>query len=312
MQTFCSRIQRELGRLEQSERWWRRRGRRAMAIQQYDYTACCTGSLQQLPSFWGISTGNRRSFCRSTGRKGQKEGWARRTGGGYSRGPSALAVGPGAHNMFGQEEARVCWKCTEWEEKGRDGGKGPFLSLLLSGLNALQKLERRAVRKMLYYLVLSTVSLREEQNWLSFQVSLEKSARERALDGGHGPPCPFFSIRMALFVARGEALSLQILSTRRIFLDAGGSVSTQKGAFICSLCVKAVIDSNMLERNGRRKCTRQMKLEDYSNFFSSPFGSCAAWAVGSCECRSACVPCCITNGIFNLLFYDIEYFYYVI
>lgn len=24
-----------------------------MAIQQYDYTACCTGFLQQLPSFWG-------------------------------------------------------------------------------------------------------------------------------------------------------------------------------------------------------------------------------------------------------------------
>lgn len=30
-----------------------------MAIQQYDYTACCTGFLQQLPSFWGIRQNRR-------------------------------------------------------------------------------------------------------------------------------------------------------------------------------------------------------------------------------------------------------------
>lgn len=35
-----------------SNQWWWRRN--PMAIQQYDYTACCTGFLQQLPSFWGI------------------------------------------------------------------------------------------------------------------------------------------------------------------------------------------------------------------------------------------------------------------
>lgn len=40
--------------------------------------------------------------------KGKRRDRQGETGGDYSRGPSALAVGPGAHNMFGQEEARVC------------------------------------------------------------------------------------------------------------------------------------------------------------------------------------------------------------
>jgi len=55
-----------------------------MAIQQYDYMACCTGFLQQLPSFWGISSGNGRSFCPSTGRK---ERGGQRSGEGGRRGP---------------------------------------------------------------------------------------------------------------------------------------------------------------------------------------------------------------------------------
>jgi len=48
------------------------------------------------------------SFCRSTGRKGneRRDGLGEQAG--VRRGPSVLAVGPGAHNMFGQEEARVC------------------------------------------------------------------------------------------------------------------------------------------------------------------------------------------------------------
>jgi len=82
--------------------------RAAMAI-QYDYTACCTGFLQQLPSFWGISTGNRRhrSVEVPVG-KGMEEGMGKENKRGSVEAPLVLAVGPDAHNMFGQEEARVC------------------------------------------------------------------------------------------------------------------------------------------------------------------------------------------------------------
>lgn len=80
-----------------------------MAIQQYDYTACCTGFLQQLPSFWGIRQ-NRRGravlakWCTVTNGAGSSK--AGGVGGCRDRGGSrrerrAHFAGPvpGVHNM---------------------------------------------------------------------------------------------------------------------------------------------------------------------------------------------------------------------
>lgn len=214
--------------------------RAAMAIQQYDYTACCTGFLQQLPSFWGISTGNRRSFCRSTGRKGHKKGWARRTSGGPWRPLCPRRRAWRAQYVRARRSESVL-KTSSERKRDVTGEKGPFLPLLLSTLNAsLQKLERRAARKMPYYLVPSTVFYARSKTGSLFRFLWEKSARESlgwrsgsfllALSSSSVWPSLSFGVKPSRFFA--------VLSSRRDFPRCRGSVSTQKGAFICSLCVR--------------------------------------------------------------------------
>lgn len=228
-----------------------------MAIQQYDYTACCTGFLQQLPSFWGISTGNRRSFCRSTGRKGQKKGQARRN----RRGLQQRSLCPRRRARRTQyvraRRSESLLKIPSERKRDVTGEKGPFLPLLLSALNTLQKLERRAARKMPYYLVPSTVSFSTRGAKLALFRFLQRRVRERALDRGQGPSSLPFLLHpcVALFVARGKALSLLRHPTDPSdFPRCRGSVSTQKGAFICSLCVRRSHRfEHVREGDGRRK-----------------------------------------------------------
>lgn len=132
------------------------------------------------------------------------------TGGGYSRGPSALAVGPGRAQYVRARRSESVLKTPSERKRNVTGEKGPFLPLLLSALNALQKLERRAVRKMPYYLVPSTVSFSTRGAKLALFSGFfrQECEREPWMEVRVLPPCPFFSVRMVLFVVRGKALSL--------------------------------------------------------------------------------------------------------
>lgn len=118
-------IQRQLGRLGQSERWWRRRGRRwqynNMIIRRAAPVFCSS-----CRRFGGSRPGTDGRSVEVPVGKGKRRDRQGETGGDYSRGPSALAVGPGAHNMFGQEEARVCWKYRVRGKGTWRGKKGPF------------------------------------------------------------------------------------------------------------------------------------------------------------------------------------------
>lgn len=88
-----------------------------MAVQQYDYTACCTGFLQQLPSFSGdpAETDDEGPFCRS--------GCAVTDGAGGSEagGVGGLQEGVGRERraQFGGTVSR-CAQCERCERK-RDG-----------------------------------------------------------------------------------------------------------------------------------------------------------------------------------------------
>lgn len=249
-----------------------------MAIQQYDYTACCTGFLQQLPpSFWGISTGNGRTIVLSKYRQKKAGGGVGKESrrGLQQRGPSVLAVGPDAHNTHrqGEARARMGTRCDETREEKEKETRKRTVSLSLSLLpsapqNALQKLERRAVRKMPYYLVPSNRSLSEEQNWLPFQASLEKRREGESLGWRSGfllsPPsvlssCPSY---IAFFVTLGVKPSLAPPSLfHRIFPDTGVQLLRRRrmGRFICSLCAWR---SHRFERIGQRRQTKIMRASD--------------------------------------------------
>lgn len=174
-----------------------------MAIQQYDYTACCTGFLQQLPSFWGISTGNRRSFCRSTGRKGHKKGWARRTSGGPWRPLCPRRRAWRAQYVRARRSESVL-KTSSERKRNVTGEKGPFLPLLLSTLKRVAETRKTSRTKNALLPGSLDRFLREEQNWLSFQVSLrEECEREPWMEVRVLPSCPFFFVRMALSIGSG-------------------------------------------------------------------------------------------------------------
>lgn len=188
--------------------------------------------------------------------KGKRRDGQGDAGGGYSRGPLCPRRRARRAQYVRARRSESVLKTPSERKRDVTGEKGPFLPLLLSALNALQKLERRAIRKMPYYLVPSTVSFSTRGAKLALFSGFfrEERARdrERALDGGQGPSSLPFLLRPYGPLARGKALSL----LRRPvdpsdFPRCRGSVSTQKGAFICSLCVRR---SHRFERarEGRR------------------------------------------------------------
>lgn len=204
-----------------------------MAIQQYDYTACCTGFLQQLPSFWGISTGNRRSFCRSTGRKGQKKGQARRN----RRGLQQRSLCPRRRARRAQyvraRRSESLLKIPSERKRDVTGEKGPFLPLLLSALNTLQKLERRAARKMPYYLVPSTVSFSTRGAKLALFSGFfrEECEREPWIEVRVLPPCLFFSIHVQPSLSLGAKPSCFFVVLPVGFSPMQGFSFYAKGSF---------------------------------------------------------------------------------
>lgn len=176
------------------------------------------------------------------------------TGGGYSRGPSALAVGPGAHNMFGQEEARVCWKRRVRGKGTWRGKKGPFSLFFYRRWTRCRNSKDEPYEKCpTTWFPRPFRSLREEQNWLSFQVSLDKSARE-SLGWRSGSfllalssPSVWSSLSFEVKPSRFLAI-LAVLPTRRIFPDAGVQFLRKRELLSVPFVSEGVIDSSMLER----------------------------------------------------------------
>lgn len=162
-----------------------------MAIQQYDYTACCTGFLQQLPSFWGIQ--QKRTtlgpFHRSgalswdgagsgAGRWGGGERWGRkRTVGPRFAGPSSSPCTCGLHNISVRKKERKedDGKKKRKEKKERNGERGLFLV----GIQLYPRLQHCRNSKNTPLLLQLRCS--REAKLAPF------SDRYRALNGGQGP-----------------------------------------------------------------------------------------------------------------------------